>query len=133
MKRDERLAGLSSDHHQALVLARRIEAGALSLIEVVARFDAELAPHFAIEEELLLPALRAIGVSDLARRTADDHAKIRDALSRAQTGDARALADFAALLAAHVRFEERELFPACEGRLEASVLQEVARRKPHGD
>ena len=123
MKRDERLAGLSSDHHQALVLARRIEEGALTAAELQARFDAEVAPHFAVEEELLLPALRAIGASDLAGRTADDHAKIRDALARAQAGDQAALAAFAALLIGHVRFEEREVFPACEGGLGASVLE----------
>jgi hypothetical protein len=132
MKRDARLAGLSSDHHQALVLARRVESGTLSATEVRARFENELAPHFAVEEEVLLPALRAMGAGALAERTAGEHAGIRDALSRAEAGDAAALAELAALLIAHVRFEERDLFPACEARLAASVLEAVSHRRPRG-
>jgi hypothetical protein len=123
MKRDRRLQGLSSDHHQALVLARRAAGGELDAEEVRARFERELAPHFAIEEELLLPALDDAA---LVARTASDHAAIRAALAR---GD---LAGFAELVASHVRFEERELFPACEERVSPEVLDAVARRRPHG-
>jgi hypothetical protein len=122
MKRDARLQGLSSDHHQALVLARRTARGELDAAEVRARFDRELAPHFAIEEELLLPALDDAA---LVARTTGDHAAIRDALAR---GD---LAAFAERITSHVRFEERELFPACEARVPADVLDAVSRRCPH--
>lgn len=119
MKRDARLMGLSSEHHHALVLARRATRNQLTLAEAQRRFDEELAPHFAVEEELLLPALRNAGAVELADRTRAEHAEIRAALARAD------LAELGRLLTEHVRFEERELFPACETLLAPSVLDAV--------
>lgn len=131
VKRDPRLAGLSADHHRALVLARRAAAGALPVAALRVRFDEELEPHFRIEEDVLLPALCQAGDDDLAARTLRDHARMRDALSRAEAGDPKAVAEFSALLVAHVRFEERELFPACEMKLSPTLLEEVWTRRPH--
>ncbi|MDZ7780607.1 MAG: hemerythrin domain-containing protein [Gemmatimonadota bacterium] len=137
MKRDPRLRGLSSDHHQALVLARRVghraEAGTLDMDlarDVAERFRDELEPHFGVEEEVLLPALRDLGENELPDRTLDDHAFLRQRVRAAEDGDAEALADFAERLHDHVRFEERTLFPACEARLPDAVLEEAARRAP---
>jgi hypothetical protein len=134
MKRDPRLQGLSSEHHQALVLARSLagidapawDAGRAARFG--ARFDAELEPHFRIEEELLLPALRRAGEAALADRTEADHAFLRDRAAAARAGDAEAARALGERLHAHVRFEERELFPCCEALLPGEVLDEVARR-----
>lgn len=136
MKRDPRLHGLSADHHHALVLARRVarEAGVaeLELAALVASvrraFDLELAPHFAIEEQELLPALRDAGEGALVDRTLAEHAALRGHLADAERGDASALVAFGQLLAEHVRFEEHHLFPACEARLPDDVLARVAAR-----
>jgi hemerythrin-like domain-containing protein len=124
MKRDPRLRGLSSEHHQALVLARELGSGDALLAELQARFARELEPHFRIEEEVLLPALRAIGEHELVARTEREHAALRQLVDRG------GLAAFAETLIEHVRFEERELFPCCEARLPGEVLAEVARRSP---
>jgi hypothetical protein len=136
MKRDPRLHGLSAEHHHALVLARRVadacaagQAAGLAA-ELRARFDAELAPHFATEEELLLPALREAGLEALAARTATEHDELRAHLAAAERGDTGRLAAFAAALTDHVRFEERELFPGCEARLPGAVLDALAARAP---
>lgn len=134
MKRDPRLRPLSEDHHHALVVARRVErAGAdrrvdAALVnEIAAWFARDLEAHFAIEEQHLLPALRAAGRDDLATRLASEHGAMRGHLDAALAGDAARLASFGAALREHVRFEERELFPACEADLPAGVLDEVAR------
>jgi iron-sulfur cluster repair protein YtfE (RIC family) len=121
VKRDPRLHGLSSDHHHALVLARRVAAGSVTADELRARFAEELEPHFVIEERVLLPALREVGAEELADRTLADHAAIRAAVASG------ALAEVADRVTAHVRFEERELFPACEERLPASALDALRR------
>lgn len=135
MKRDPRLHGLSSDHHHALVLARALgdaretwnsDAGA-ALGE---RFDAEIAPHFAVEEELLLPALREVGAAELVDRTLTDHGVLRAQIARARAGHGPSARAFGERLSEHVRFEERELFPACEARLSSEVLDAVLRRAP---
>ncbi len=137
MKRDSRLHGLTSDHHHALVLALRIkEAAAAGRVdraltsEVRRRFDTDLYPHFVIEEEELLPALAARGRQDLVDRALSEHVALRQHLLAAEAGDAGALSQFGLLLEAHVRFEERQLFPACERLLGADVLARVAERAP---
>jgi hypothetical protein len=38
---------------------------------------------------------------------------------------------FGAALEAHIRFEERELFPAAETHLPAEVLEAIGARAPH--
>lgn len=138
MKRDPRLHGLSSDHHQALVLARtvrrRADAGMLDAelaADVDRRYREDLLPHFAVEEEVLLPALETLGAMDLVTRTLEDHRFLARCVREAREGAHGALAAFAERLAAHVRFEEQELFPACEARLPDAVLAEAARRAPH--
>lgn len=135
MKRDIRLRGLSSDHHQALVIARRLTRDAAAWTEddgaeLARRFEQELEPHFRLEEEVLLPALRTAGGGELATRTLDDHTALRALLVSARTGDGGAARDLGERLGAHVQFEERELFPACEARLPAAVLDEIGRRAP---
>jgi hypothetical protein len=95
-------------------------------------FAASVLPHFEIEETLLLPALREIPEGlPLVERTLADHASIR-ALAAALDGGVLAgdLLEFAARLHDHVRFEEHELFPACERLLPAEVLDRVAARPP---
>jgi hypothetical protein len=114
MKRDPRLQPLSRDHHHALVLARRATRGALGIAEVRRAYDAELAPHFAVEESALLPALYAAGRTDLADRMLHEHHEIQAALARED------LSSFGRLLTDHVRFEERDLFPAYEAILAAA-------------
>ncbi len=139
MKRDARLHGLTSDHHHALVLARRIRQAKAandltpSLLEDARRrYDEELAPHFRVEEEELLPALTGAGRQDLAERTLREHAALRDHLVAAETGELARLSDFGVLLESHVRFEENELFTECEALVGDDVLARVAHRAPKG-
>lgn len=139
MKRDVRLHGLTADHHHALVLAWRIKRAAAGngilpelVVEARQRYESELATHFAIEEEELLPALRTAGRTDLADRTWVEHETLRARLGEAEQIDAARLTVFGKLLDAHVRFEENELFPACEHLLEDAVLERVAARAPKG-
>jgi hemerythrin-like domain-containing protein len=96
--------------------------------ELTARFAADLEPHFQMEEEILLPALHAVGESALAQRTREDHLALRRAVGAIENGDHSQIAGFAERLTAHVRFEERELFPRCEACLPDEVLEEVSRR-----
>lgn len=134
MKRDIRLQGLSSDHHHALVFARKLEqrvaansVDAALVLEMATRFEHTLLPHFQVEEELLVPALVTFGEDSLAQRILDEHRRLHDAVA-ANGGDYSKVGEFAALLAEHVRFEEREVFPICEERMSSEVLDAVGRR-----
>jgi len=116
MKRSAALQPLSREHHQALVLAKACERAAksgdaqmigLACARVQQAFAAELEPHFQTEERMLLPCLLTAGQQALVQHTEDDHRQLRALHLRIQQQDLNALAE-------HVRFEERELFPACE-------------------
>ncbi len=124
MKRSAALQALSREHHSALVLAkaciRAAETDAETAIanqcaNVQHAFTAELTPHFDFEEKHLLPILSAAGDTGLVERTLREHESMRNmARTLCDHREAAALTAFGRLLADHVRFEERELFPRYE-------------------
>ncbi|WP_324779278.1 hemerythrin domain-containing protein [Thiobacillus sedimenti] len=127
MKRSAFLQPLSREHHGALSLAsacaRAAQSGDAAKIaetceRAVRAFAVELEPHFRIEERSLLPRLLDAEAQPLVQRTLDEHRLLRALLDGLGRNDAEALAEFGAQLAAHVRFEERTLFPAIERALE---------------
>jgi hypothetical protein len=133
MQRSPELAPLSREHHVALAAALKLRrAGEDDLSEAAAAFTAFFAGdgerHFAAEEELLLdelpPAMRD--------RLLDEHARIRAGARQLADGPGLDLAHaLGELLAAHVRFEERELFPWLEDRLEPARLADLGTRLGH--
>ena len=128
MKRSSALLALSREHHTALSLSVRIarmadaEAEAALLIRVPAVFDAELEPHFQEEEQGLMPALVAAGELALVSRTLAEHGAMRNLMTHIRSGDVVSLKLFGQQLAAHVRFEERELFATAQDVLSADYL-----------
>jgi hypothetical protein len=121
MKRSAKLIALSREHHGALSLAlaaRRAAASgdaegvAAAGRRVVSSFGRELEPHFQEEEDWLLPDLERAGAAALVARTLAEHAELRALAASLAQPDAATLARFGERLAAHVRFEERELFEA---------------------
>lgn len=135
LQRDPRLRALSSDHHQALVHARQAlrvssshdaAACAEEWPRMLQWFAVETAPHFAIEEEFLLPALEAVGEPELAARTRREHAVLRSLIGDVAQPLEERMAQFGTMLRNHVRFEERELFPVIQEKVSDEVLDAVA-------
>ncbi len=129
MKRHPDLLQLSREHHGALKLARAARHAAESgdarelgetARRVVAQFAAELEPHFRVEERGVLLRLAEDGQHDLVQRTLSEHAELRRLEAALAQPDAASLLRFGDLLAAHVRFEERELFEAVQNYLVAN-------------
>lgn len=135
MKRSEALTPLSHDHHQALFVAlrlRRAERASNQLVDEFRRFWQEHGgPHFRVEEEVLLPFWQRFGSPDPEQvaRLAREHLEIRAlAMMVAEEGEVE-LAEIqrlGELLQAHVRYEERELFPLIEADLDASEQERLA-------
>jgi hemerythrin-like domain-containing protein len=126
VKRHSDLLQLSREHYGALKLARdarraaeSAEPGAVAALakRVAQAFAAELEPHFRVEEQGLLVRLAQAGQHGLVARTRDDHTELRRLAVALATPDAGTLLRFAELLAAHVRFEEREVFEAAQAML----------------
>lgn len=123
MKRSVTLQPLSREHHTALTLAkacgRAAQSGDAEQVHKVCQrvirvFADELEPHFQVEEQTFLPLLHGAENQQLAQRTLADHQQLRALLDGLRQNDAHALELFGERLSAHVRFEERELFPALE-------------------
>ncbi len=140
MLRDPSLAPLSRQHQHALALCVRITralappepgkrrgspAPAAWEREVAALFESEIRHHFDAEEQVLFPAVRRRDTLEpLVLRLLDEHARLRAAV-RAAAASAlgpAGLLDFAALLSAHIRIEEGELFEAMQRLLTAPEL-----------
>lgn len=135
MKRSPHLRRLSVEHQSALSFANRLDRAARVApeselrtwaTELEYRWRNELAPHFAIEERVWLPALSAAGLADLAQRTAAEHAALAALMVDSALSMREKFVRFASLLQAHVRFEERELFEAAQRTLPESELAALA-------
>ena len=119
MKRHPSLIDLSREHHTALVWAKRAQrSGELDsdvlMTQLIAVFERELEPHFLTEESVILPILEKTGHHSLATKTLEEHRFLRNEIERMRVGHVESLAPFGAALAAHIRFEEREMFPVVE-------------------
>lgn len=134
MERVEALRQLSREHHEALVLARRARATAAEphsaatqaqCTHLLARWAAQFEPHFALEEQTLLPALARAGQAASVAVALAQHAALRQLVERIRRGDAQALALWGEAMDTHVRFEERTLFPLAQTVLDPAVLAAV--------
>lgn len=130
MKRDSYLRDLSSEHHQALGLVRDIIKGCQSGIptpvlisSVRTAFQDELAPHFEMEEQAILPELERLGESALVEKTLEDHELMRQLIARLE--EPGVLLEFSEALKSHVRFEERILFEACQKIFDEAAIAAI--------
>ncbi|MEI7613116.1 MAG: hemerythrin domain-containing protein [Betaproteobacteria bacterium] len=133
MKRHPALLTWSREHHAALVLAKRAQRltefspDTLKAIisEVNRVFSLELAPHFHLEEQYLLPALLNAGQAEAVERTLAEHAELRSLVDQLDISHPEVIHRFGKALADHVRFEERELFPLAESALSSETLADI--------
>ena len=141
MKRHSSLVPLSHDHHHALVEARRLGRAAddtdaerrEAVADFVRFFSTETVRHFREEEEQLFPAFVGQEGADerLLVQALLQHQRIHALVGRlvhalATDGvDASAMRELAELMEAHVRLEERELFPLIEQIVSPEVLSEL--------
>lgn len=123
MKRHPELVGLSREHQRALQLGleakRAVQANDIKTMQkfihdCAEAFEKEFEPHFQEEERDLLPKLQAAGEKALVQRVLDDHAKLRRLAAKLPNWKSHDLMAFSDCMMAHVRFEERELFPRYE-------------------
>jgi len=144
MKRHPTLHDLSRHHHHGLVWARRLKnAKAKDAIVGAQQFldfwRSELTRHLREEEEGLLPfyARRVAADDEDIVQTLTDHVAIRrtvwDMAARVSSGEGLKdlLNELGKLLEAHIRFEERVLFPKVEAALtteEMAALEAALKR-----
>jgi hypothetical protein len=132
LKRSDALRSLSRDHHHALTVAlelRRADDPILAASTFREFWNDEGALHFRVEEEVLLPMWELLGTvdADAAARLAREHRQLRAAaITLGQEPSREVVQQLGEKLAAHVRFEERELFPLIEADLGEAGLGRLA-------
>jgi hemerythrin-like domain-containing protein len=137
MKRAQQLQDLSREHHDSLVMSKKItevaeqgsEAELLEAIEKVKNYyENQLEVHFQHEERTIFSLIfreyrEHIG---LATSLLKEHGAIRMLIPKLHLEAAREdLAEFAELLKNHTRVEERELFPIVESLFSDEQLDAV--------
>ena len=142
MKRHDALAFLSREHHGALILARLLQKGAPVFkglpSDIHGKADYarqfywdELIPHFAAEENFVLPKIK--GISDkmdrLSKEVIHEHKDLRllfEMISHASHLEDH-LDSLGFALEKHIRKEERELFPLIQDTCNENILTEILR------
>lgn len=89
------------------------------------RWTRQFAPHLAQEEQTLFPALEAAGQEEPVALVRSQHAVLRQLIERLRAGDGTALAEWGDAMGAHVRFEERTLFPLAQTVIDPVNLTDV--------
>ena len=140
MKRLQALIPLSHDHHHALVEARRLRRVADgdddpsdAATAFVRFFRTSSVPHFREEEEALFPLVVDVEEArGLLVQALLDHQRLHALVGVLEAGgEVRAtMRELGERLEAHVRLEERQLFPLIE-RVAAAAL-DAAMATPRG-
>lgn len=133
-RRHPSLVPISHDHHHGLVAAQRLERGDSAYRDItgipasiVALWDRELADHFAIEEEIVFARSYSDRTTGMIARVLQEHRDIRAIVEECAGGNCSETAarKLGTLLKEHIRFEERELFPAIQEELTSEALQRL--------
>jgi len=114
------LLPLSREHHTSLVMARAARKAAddkdiaicsLTLAQIEAHWHTLMAAHFEKEEQLLRLAAEVLDSASIARIFAEHTELHRLACGPCSLDPVERLRRFGDLVVAHVRYEERTLFP----------------------
>jgi len=134
IKRNEHIVSLSKDHHVTLLFCWKIrtalkhEVAVDRMLSYVQYFwQQHMLPHFREEETILFLPVK----DDKVQRAVIEHEQIREkieALHIAGNDTKVQLAELANLVDAHVRYEERELFPHLEQVLTNDQLEWIGKQ-----
>ena len=139
MKRHEALAPLSREHHSALILAQIMKKGAPAykgmptdtegkVSYAIDFFKTHLIEHFD-KEEIILEKVKHVDQA-IAKMTEDilwEHEELKKRFAKLETCDDKitALDETGNMLEAHVRKEERVLFPLIQEHCGEELLSHL--------
>ena len=143
-RRHESLIPLSREHHYGLLVCLRIHRGIENdqadeswlserADKVIRFFECDLKTHFEAEEGIVFPAMRRIEDSKATiDQLVNEHRNLERLVQRLRKARELQLApllrEFADLLEAHIRAEERVLFPRYESCVSSDLARQVGIR-----
>ncbi|ERI63113.1 hemerythrin HHE cation binding domain protein [Capnocytophaga sp. oral taxon 863 str. F0517] len=131
MKRNENIVLLSRDHHFGLLHIWKIRQGLKKEISaeriaayISSYWQQNQEAHFLEEEKYLFPYIK----HELIDQALREHEQIRQIIAQlAMAPTVKLLEEYAELLNAHIRYEERVLFPYMEENLSDEALQQIGK------
>lgn len=131
-RRDVNLIKFSHEHHHGLVFCSRLKKVNHASDSIIRSYvnefwDYYLLEHFKNEEKLFLPLLPK---NEIILQFLQEHKQIKQLVSNIKTSqkEIHNLAlELASLLKAHIRFEERILFPYMEKELSFDELETIGK------
>ena len=129
LKRDPNLQPISREHHHTLLLCWKIRKGFSKNIEVerIKRyadwfFEEHIRPHFEVEEKYIFPVLGK--EHELVKKALSEHRRLRRLFDEAENIEV-SLSLIEEELDAHIRFEERILFPEVQEIASQEQLKDI--------
>lgn len=143
-RRHPALIPVARDHHECLILAQRLMRGApasdrdwppepvLQARLLGEFFERHLRQHFLTEEAVVFPAARSASAqaAELVSQLLDEHREMTSQIHSLAANPQVAAADLSAFgefLNAHIRLEDRQLFPLMEADMSSESLLELQR------
>lgn len=133
IRRNENIVKLSQDHHASLMFCWKIRQGVKQhvatpkMVKYIQYFLSQhFKPHFQEEEEILFAPLQN---DEKVQHALSEHVLIletvNEILSSDKVSQQEELSGLADIVDAHVRYEERILFPYLEKELSEEQLQKI--------
>lgn len=131
-RRNENLIKFSHEHHHGLVFCSRLKKTNQASDSVIKSYvnefwDNYLLEHFKNEEKLFIPLLPK---NEIILQFLREHKQIKQLVSNIKTSEKEIhnmALELASLLKAHIRFEERILFPYLEKELSVDDLESIGK------
>jgi len=138
-RRHESLIPLSREHHYGLLVCLRIHRGLedhkTDMVwlsdraeKVIRFFETDLRPHFEAEEQIVFPVMTGMAeASATVKELIEEHRNLVRLVDRPAVGVEAPplLREFADRLEAHIRKEERVLFPCYEQKISPKEADHV--------
>lgn len=128
VKRNPNLMVFSHEHHHGLIFSVRLKSANQTNAETLKLYVEDfwskyLSSHFALEEKLFCGFLIDEKISNQFFNEHEEIRKLIDAIKNSKNDFAELAARLGEALNAHIRFEERTMFPYLEETLEKKDLK----------
>lgn len=134
IKRSEHIRKLSRDHHFSLLFCWKIRKGlktevAPERIRLYVEYfwEHHLQPHFREEERILFAPFDDRQIQRAVKEHKQIQEVIEDLGGYSKLNEKKLLTEIADMVDEHVRYEERELFPYLEQKLNKEQLETIGR------
>ena len=137
MKRNENLVTLSWEHHDGLVVSFRLQQGLKKNVNsedmvdyILYTWENVLEHHFWQEEQIINQDIsNTESFKNMISQMENDHKQIRNLITeiKKDKSNTQLIQEFADILNQHIRFEERQLFPAIESESSKDELNSIGK------